>query len=86
MVSPGDEAELWCKVDGNPLNPENIVWRRDGFNKERSVEAFNNSTAFLTIRNISIDDMGAFHCVANNGFGNDSSRAVFLVVKRKCFY
>ncbi|XP_072155743.1 nephrin [Bemisia tabaci] len=83
MVSPGEEAELWCKVDGNPLSMDNIVWRKSGFNKERSVEAFNNNTSFLTVRNISVQDMGAFECVANNGFGNDSSRAVFLVVKHK---
>lgn len=28
VATPGDSAELWCQLDGQPLLPEHVTWRR----------------------------------------------------------
>lgn len=84
LVGENEEAELWCMVDGLPLISEHITWRRPGFPfKDRTTIVYKNNTSYLTIKGVTRKDMGPFYCVADNGLGNETSQAAFLVVKRK---
>lgn len=84
-VSPKEDAELWCRFDGSPLTPEHITWRRDDFPDlaQRTTSTWQNNTSFLTIHDAKKEDIGHFQCVINNGYGNETSKNVFLIVKHK---
>lgn len=84
MVSENEDAELWCVIDAYPLSSEHVTWRKPGFPLDtRTTRSFINNTSYLTVRGVTRKDMGQFFCVADNGLGNETSRAVFLAVKRK---
>lgn len=84
LVGEGDDAELWCTVNALPLNSEHVTWRRPGFAlRERTTSVYKNITSYLTVKDVTKKDMGPFYCVADNGLGNETSQAAFLVVKRK---
>lgn len=86
LVDEGEDAELWCTVDALPLISDHITWRRPGFSiKERTISTYKNNTSHLTIKGVTRKDMGPFYCVADNGLGNETSQAAFLVVKREIF-
>uniref|UniRef100_A0A8D9ETC5 Nephrin n=1 Tax=Cacopsylla melanoneura TaxID=428564 RepID=A0A8D9ETC5_9HEMI len=85
VVSQGDTAELWCQLDGSPLLPEHVTWRRphSGSNLEGAVLSFKNNIAYLTLSGVEKKDMGAFECSVFNGLGNRTRAAPFLVVKHE---
>lgn len=86
MVGEKESATLECTVDGNPLSTEHVTWKRAGFSMEKRANfSFNNITSSLTIKDVTVDDMGSFYCVVDNGIGNESSKPAFLVVKREYF-
>lgn len=87
-VSPKEDAELWCRFDGSPLGPDNVSWRRSDFPDfdQRTNINWLNNTSFLTIRQAKKEDIGHFQCVINNGYGNETSKNVFLIVKRKFYF
>ncbi len=86
-VSENEDAELWCTVDAFPLSAEHVTWRRPGFQFDtRTVQSFKNGTSYLTVRGVTRKDMGQFYCVAENGLGNETSRAAYLVIKRKYLF
>lgn len=84
MAGDGEDAQLWCVVDAVPLAPEHITWKRSGFPMDkRTVATYRNNTSYLTVYSVTKNDMGAFHCVVDNGIGNETSRTAHLIVKRK---
>lgn len=84
IVSQGDNAQLWCQIDGHPLGPDHISWTRPNFFfDERTSILLKNTTSYLTILNATQFDSGLFYCVVNNGIGNESSHSVMLIVERK---
>lgn len=86
VVREGDVAQLWCRIDGNPLGPDHISWTRPEFyfDKRTSI-LLKNNTSHLTILNATKSDSGLFFCVVNNGIGNESSHSVLLTVERKYY-
>ncbi|XP_050061787.1 nephrin-like isoform X2 [Aphis gossypii] len=84
IVSQGDDALLWCQIDGYPLGPDHISWTRPNFFfDERTSILLKNTTSYLTILNATQFDSGLFYCVVNNGIGNESSHSVMLIVEHK---
>ena len=87
MVSPGEDAQLYCMAEGNPLSESHVSWRREGFSdsdmEQRTVRTYRNGTSFLMVQQPTREDNGNFICVVNNGIGNESTRAVYLIVKCK---
>ncbi|KAI5705413.1 hypothetical protein M8J75_014719 [Diaphorina citri] len=97
VVAPGDTAELWCQLDGSPLLPEHVTWRRprgqdpSGLgaglgahgNLDGAVLSFKNNIAYLTLSGVEKKDMGAFECSVFNGLGNRTRASPFLVVKHE---
>lgn len=84
MVNENEDAELWCTVEANPLKTEYVTWRRPGFAFEsRTMSSFRNNTFYLVIRGVMKKDMGQFTCLADNGLGNETSQAAYLVVRRE---
>ncbi|XP_046676056.1 nephrin isoform X1 [Homalodisca vitripennis] len=84
VVGESDVAQLWCRVEGNPLSGVHVTWKRDNYNiAERSEVSFKNNTSFLIIHRPTKEDIGTFRCVANNGLTNQSSKDAYLVVKHK---
>lgn len=45
--------------------------------------SFANITSSLTVYNVTLNDMGNFYCVVDNGIGSESNKSAFLVVKRE---
>lgn len=86
VVTEGNNAQLWCNIDGFPLGPEHISWTRPGFifDKRTSI-ILKNNTSYLTILNTTKFDSGSFVCVVNNGIGNESSHSALLIVEREYF-
>jgi len=84
MVNENEDAELWCTVDAYPLSTEYVTWRRPGFAFEsRTISSSKNNTFYLIVRAVSRKDMGQFLCAADNGLGNETGQAAYLVVKRE---
>jgi hypothetical protein len=84
MVNPGDNAEIICVVDANPINADSIKWTRDGFDMEARTRLANVSTNFyLTVVNVTAEDAGEFTCEVNNGVGESVKNSTFLLVRRK---
>lgn len=84
LAGERESATLECTVDGNPLTEEHVTWKREGFAMETKTNfSFKNVTSSLTVHNVTYDDMGSFYCVVDNSIGNESSRAAYLVVKRR---
>lgn len=85
LVVTGDDAQLNCTADGNPLKVDHVTWRREGFDdmSSRTSTIFRNNTSYLTIHKATKDDIGAFFCVVNNGLGNETTAPAYLLVKHK---
>lgn len=84
VVTEGENAQLWCQIDGFPLGPEHMSWTRPDFIfDKRTSTLLKNNTSYLTILNATKFDSGLFYCVANNGIGNESSHSVMLIVERE---
>ncbi|KAL1124765.1 hypothetical protein AAG570_001386, partial [Ranatra chinensis] len=83
-VSVGEDAELWCRVDGWPLTTEHQqeMNGRRGASSNTST-AWNNRTSYLIVRSVTREDTGQFQCTVNNGLGNQSSATVYLIVRHK---
>lgn len=45
-----------------------------------------NGTSYLRIGSVTREDLGYFQCIVSNGIGNQTSRDVMLIVKRKFIY
>jgi hypothetical protein len=81
-VSPGENAELACFVDANPIKEDSIKWTRSGFDMDvRTISTNVSNAVYLLIKNVSAVDSGAFDCVANNGIGNEVKNSSFLLVR-----
>ncbi|XP_037082293.1 nephrin-like isoform X2 [Pollicipes pollicipes] len=84
IVSSGEEGTVVCRVDANPFTDAMITWHRDlfNFNSSRVTIFSRNGTSYLTIRNVTREDIGEFHCRINNGIG-EAAAAARLVVKHE---
>ena len=84
-VNPGENAELVCSVDANPIKPDTVKWVREGFDFDAKAILTNvsNSNFFLTVINVTEADAGEFTCEVNNGIGETISNSTFLLVRRK---
>ena len=85
-VNPGQNAELMCKIDANPINADTVQWKGpEGFDMESRTKKSNVSDTkfFLTVFNVTEEDAGKFICEVNNGIGEAVSNSSFLLVRRK---
>ncbi|XP_071513815.1 nephrin-like [Panulirus ornatus] len=82
-VSVGESATLACMARARPL--PNLTWRRPGYDFTRThlrqLPAQNGLQ--LIIRNATIDDMGAFTCVAMNEVGDAAVANATLLISHK---
>lgn len=84
IANPGDDATLWCSVEGKPLSEEHVRWERLGYDmSEKTKVTFLNGTSYLHIKNARREDVGNFRCIADNRVANPTSRDVLLIVKCK---
>ncbi len=84
MVNPGENAEMVCTVDANPIKEDTVQWKRDGFAMDTRTRRANVSNHFyLTVINASAADAGEFECVVNNGIGEEVKNSTFLLVRSK---
>lgn len=84
IANPGEEATLFCTVEGKPLNEEHVRWERIGYEMNTKTKTnFINGTSYLRIKNAKREDVGNFRCIADNRVANPTSRDVLLIVKCK---
>lgn len=84
MVSSGENAEMVCVVDANPIKEDTIQWKREGFDMASRTKVANVSTNFyLTVLNVTAEDAGEFTCVVDNGIGKPAKNSTFLLVRHK---
>ncbi len=86
-MNPGENAELVCEVDANPITVDTVKWIREGFDMDARALLTNVSSSrfFLTVINVTEADAGQFTCQVNNGIGDLVSNTTFLLVRRKNF-
>ena len=84
-MNPGENAELVCSVDANPLNADTVKWKREGFDFDAKARLTNvsNTNFYLTVINVTEEDAGMFTCEVNNGIGETISNSTFLLVRRE---
>ena len=84
-VNPGENAELVCSVDANPIKIDTVKWLREGFDFEAKTRLTNvsNINFYLTVINVTEGDAGQFTCQVNNGIGETISNSTFLLVRRE---
>lgn len=85
IVNSKEDATLSCTADGNPLDENTIVWKRDNFpdfSARTSVMYDKNGTSYLRISHVTREDLGNFQCIADNGVGNATIKNVMLIIKR----
>ena len=81
-VDEGGDALLECRATGNPLTTTTVHWRREGFNMETRTEQTSDvGVAYLTVKQVTRDDTGAFECVASNGIGQESVAKTWIIAK-----
>lgn len=83
VVDQGSNAFLECQVDANPVSNDVIRWQRANFDMGRTRQSVENGRSYLIIHNVTREDSGIFLCVADNGIGNEATRASILLVKHK---
>ena len=89
MVNPGQNAEMKCVVDANPIKIDTVKWTgHEGFDMEGRTKWTNVSgtSFYLTVVNVTEKDAGKFTCEVNNGIGEAVSNTTFLLVRRKYSY
>uniref|UniRef100_A0A6I8NLS7 Ig-like domain-containing protein n=1 Tax=Ornithorhynchus anatinus TaxID=9258 RepID=A0A6I8NLS7_ORNAN len=86
LLRKGDATELVCKVTGTP--PIKVTW----FSNDREIKesskyrmSFRESTAVLTLRDISVEDSGEFMCEAQNEAGTDHCSSIIIVKESPYF-
>ncbi len=97
LVSPGENAEFFCTVDGNPVSNKAIEWIKvtegssddsgeaSSFDMAARTDTYfqNNSTSYLVVKNVSAQDAGRFACIAKNKIG-EVKNYTFLLVRGAC--
>ena len=84
-IDKGQNAELMCKIDANPINTDTVKFTREGFDFESrtKVTTISGRNFYLTVYNVTEADAGKFTCEVNNGVGETVSNSSFLLVRRK---
>lgn len=88
MIGEGELANMECAIDANPLEASMVQWTHESTEKmsqlgNRAERAFQDNKSYLTIKNVTANDAGLYHCTVNNGIGEATNRSIFLIVKRK---
>ena len=76
-VHEGDDLQLTCKAFGKP--EPNITWTKEKTGNQGNTGVQQGKNV-LTIKEISRNDSGTFHCKAYNGFGEADSETVHVNV------
>lgn len=86
VYPPGNEAKLFCEIDGSPIGDEFVTWQKVGSNQEpgRYSTSFVNRTSYLHIEHPSQQDVGEYLCKVNNGIGNVTSDPILFITN--CTY
>ncbi|XP_058810158.1 nephrin isoform X2 [Phymastichus coffea] len=83
----GNEAKLFCEVEGSPLGAEYVSWYKDGTNVAELgghyITYFANKTSFLRIRRPTERDVGEYKCNINNGINNVTSEPILFITNFK---
>lgn len=84
-VKNGTDAEMACTVSGNPLNRGDVLWTNQEAKDfiRRALMVFENNTLTLKFSEATVEDMGRFYCIVNNGIGVEKNDSTLLVVERK---
>ncbi|XP_060601091.1 synaptogenesis protein syg-2-like isoform X3 [Ruditapes philippinarum] len=77
----GTSVELKCLVRGNPMVPDMVTWKRDGFDMTRALPSYAEGVGTLIIENVEKTDSGTFTCLAHNGIGESTQQTIELTVK-----
>ncbi|KAJ8403239.1 hypothetical protein AAFF_G00354560 [Aldrovandia affinis] len=74
-VSFGQGVTLWCRLDGHPT-PE-IQWYKEDqklkFTDQMKLGVTDKEILSLTISSVKQEDLGIYHCIANNTVGHAST-------------
>lgn len=86
MVSNGSDAEMICTVSGNPIESDDIWWVSLHISDwdRRSNTKFHNNTSIFTLSKATVQDMGYFYCIVNNGIGAETNATTRLIIERNC--
>lgn len=78
MVKPGETITLVCVPSGGDP-PPSLLWVRPGGEElpKRSVV----SGGTLTVPAVTVDDGGAYSCVASNNVGNPAKKSTTILVR-----
>ena len=82
----GSSVELKCLVRGNPMVPDMVTWKRNGFDMTRALPSYTEGVGTLVIENVKKTDSGHFTCLAFNEIGDSTQQTVELTVKCKFIF
>ncbi|KAK8746804.1 hypothetical protein OTU49_016822, partial [Cherax quadricarinatus] len=82
-VSEGQDANLECAADGNPLTEDMMQWSRQDYPFTRTQQSFGGKKASLKVLRANRNDTGVYSCVVNNSIGKVATANVTLVVKTR---
>uniref|UniRef100_A0A5S6QMZ9 Nephrin n=1 Tax=Trichuris muris TaxID=70415 RepID=A0A5S6QMZ9_TRIMR len=80
MVNVGESITLECDATAFPLVDQMTNWNRSNYNMSRAIVGYSKGKATLHLRQVDIDDAGAFTCIAYNGIGTPSKKKTWVVV------
>lgn len=78
MVNPGETITLVCVASGGDPPPA-LSWVRPGGEELPRRSVLNRGT--LTIPVVSVEDGGAYSCVASNNVGNAAKKSTNILVR-----
>uniref|UniRef100_A0A8D3C1A8 MAM domain containing glycosylphosphatidylinositol anchor 2a n=1 Tax=Scophthalmus maximus TaxID=52904 RepID=A0A8D3C1A8_SCOMX len=78
VVNPGETVTLVCVASGGDP-PPTLAWARAGEEELPKRSVINGGT--LTVPAITIDDGGAYSCVASNNVGNPAKKSTTILVR-----
>lgn len=80
--SVGDDADIVCKLRRG-ADPVTFEWLYNGrsipSHRQKARITTSPRTSLFSIRNIQVDDIGNYTCVASNAHGRDSQTESFLI-------
>lgn len=78
MVNPGETITLVCVASGGDP-PPTLEWVRPGGEDLPKRSVINGGT--LTIPAVTVDDGGAYSCMASNNVGNPAKKSTNILVR-----
>ena len=78
MVNPGEAITLACVASGGDP-PPTLTWMRPGGEELPKRSVFNGGT--LTVPTVTVEDGGAYSCMASNNVGNPAKKTTNILVR-----